>query len=61
MPDSADSRLFVELSSYGADLAVVRHAPDLAIKSRGGNSPLKVAAPYLIAFTVIAYCRTYWK
>ena len=34
VPDSADARLFVELSSYGADLAEARHALDLAIKSR---------------------------
>lgn len=60
VPDSADARLFVELSSYGADLAEARHALDLAIKSRGESSQLEDAAPYLIAFAVIAYCRTYF-
>ncbi|WP_406636954.1 hypothetical protein [Pseudarthrobacter quantipunctorum] len=60
VPDSADARLFVELSSYGADLAEARHALDLAIKSRGEGSPLEDAAAYLIAFAVVAYCRTYF-
>lgn len=60
VPDSADARLFVELSSYGADLAEARHALDLAIKSRGEGSQLEEAAPYLIAFAVVAYCRTYF-
>lgn len=35
VPDSEDARLFVELSSYGADLAEASHALDLAIESRG--------------------------
>lgn len=60
IPDSADARLFVELSSYGADLAEARHALDLAINSRGEGSQLEDAAAYLIAFAVVAYCRTYF-
>ncbi|MDR6413485.1 hypothetical protein [Pseudarthrobacter sulfonivorans] len=60
VPDSADARLFVDLSSYGADLAEARHALDLAIQSRGEGSQLEDAATYLIASAVIAYCRTYF-
>ena len=60
VPDSADARLFVELSSYGADLAEARHALDLTIKSRGEGSQLEDAGAYLIAFAVVAYCRTYF-
>ena len=60
VPDSEDARLFVELSSYGADLAEARHALDLAIKSRGEGSELEDAGAYLIAFAVVAYCRTYF-
>lgn len=60
VPDSADARLFVELSSYGADLAEARHALDLAIESRGEGSHLEDVAAYLIAFAVVAYCRTYF-
>ena len=60
VPDSEDARLFVELSSYGADLAEARHALNLAIKSRGGESELEDAGAYLIAFAVVAYCRTYF-
>lgn len=58
--DSADARLFVELSSYGADLAEARRALDLATSSRGGDSQLEDAGAYLIAFAVVAYCRTYF-
>jgi len=60
VPDSADARLFVELSSYGADLAEARDALDLVIKYRGEGSQLGDAGAYLIAFAVIAYCRTYF-
>ncbi|KGJ71940.1 hypothetical protein GY21_18760 [Cryobacterium roopkundense] len=59
VPDSADARLFVELSSYGADLAEARHALELAI--RGSNDTLlRDAAPYLSGFAALAYCRTYF-
>lgn len=60
IPDSEDARLFVELSSYGADLAEARHALDLAAGSRGDGSELEDARAYLIAFAVVAYCRTYF-
>lgn len=60
VPDSADTRLFIELSSYGADLAEARHALDLAIKSRGEGAELEDAGAYLIASAVLAYCRTYF-
>ncbi|WP_157356965.1 hypothetical protein [Arthrobacter sp. U41] len=60
VPDSADARLFVELSSYGADLAEARHALDLATGSRGDGSEQEDAGAYLIAFAVVAYCRTYF-
>lgn len=61
VPDSDDARLFVELSSYGADLAEARHALDLAISTRAESSQLgDTPAPYLIAFAVVAYCRTYF-
>ena len=60
VPDSADARLFVELSSYGADLAEARHALDFAIQSRGEGSQFEDPANYLIAFAVVAYCRTFF-
>lgn len=60
VPDSDDARLFIELSNYGADLAEARHALDLAITSRGDGSQLEHAGAYLIAFAIIAYCRTYF-
>ena len=60
VPDSEDARLFVELSSYGADLAEARHALDLATGSRGDGSELEDAGAYLIASAVVAYCRTYF-
>ncbi|TFD27737.1 hypothetical protein [Cryobacterium lyxosi] len=59
IPDSADARLFVELSSYGADLSEARHA--LALASEGNeDSPLRDAAAYLIGFAALAYCRTFF-
>ncbi|GAA2158605.1 hypothetical protein FHX52_2381 [Humibacillus xanthopallidus] len=56
--DSADARLFVELSSYGSDLTEARHALDLAVQGKEEGSPLAEAAPYLVGFAVVAYCRT---
>lgn len=59
IPDSADARLFVELSSYGADLCEARQA--LALASEGGEgSRLWDASASLIGFAAIAYCRTYF-
>jgi hypothetical protein len=59
VPDSADARLFIELSSYGADLAEASHALDLASDS-GEDSRFQDAAAYLIGFAAIAYCRTFF-
>lgn len=56
--DSPDARLFIELSSYGADLTEARHALDLAAQSTEEGSPLADARAYLVGFAVVAYCRT---
>jgi hypothetical protein len=56
--DSSDTRLFIELSSHGSDLAEARHALDLAIRGRDEGSALADASAYLIGFAVVAYCRT---
>lgn len=59
VPDSADAQLFVELSSYGADLMEARYALELALRGVEG-SPLQDAARYLSGFAALAYCRTYF-
>ena len=59
IPNSVDARLFVELSSYGADLSEARHALDLASED-GEDSPLRAASAYLIGFAALAYCRTFF-
>ena len=59
IPDSADARLFVELSSYGADLCEARQALDLASEGAEG-SRLWDASAHLIGFAAIAYCRTFF-
>jgi hypothetical protein len=56
--DSPDARLFIELSSYGADLTEARHALDLAVQGKQEGSPLAEAVPHLVGFAVVAYCRT---
>ena len=33
LPDTPDSRLFVEMSSYASDLVEARHALNLAVRS----------------------------
>lgn len=58
LPDSPDARLFIELSSYGSDLAEARHALDLAVHGQQAGSASADAAPYLVGFAVVAYCRT---
>jgi len=58
LPDTPDSRLFVELSSYAADLVEARHAVDLAIRGLAQDSPLAEATQPLIGQAAIAYCRT---
>lgn len=55
--DSPDSRLFVELSSYGSDLAEARHALDQAIRGFEEDSELADASRHLVGLAVIAYCR----
>ena len=56
--DSADTRLFIELSSYASDLTEAHHALDLAIQGQDAGSSLTDASPYLMGFAVVAYCRT---
>lgn len=55
--DSADSRLFIELSSYGSDLAEARHALHLAIRGFEEGSDLAAARRHLVGLAVVAYCR----
>lgn len=56
--DSPESRLFIELSSYGSDLAEARDALDLAIRGLEAGSVLADASRHLVGSAVIAYCRT---
>lgn len=56
--DSPESRLFIELSSYGSDLAEARDALDLATRGLEEDSALADAAPYLVRLAAVAYCRT---
>jgi hypothetical protein len=39
--DSSDTRLFIELSSYGSDLSEAHHALDLAIQGNETDSPAR--------------------
>lgn len=55
--DSPDARLFIELSSYGSDLAEARDALDLAIRGFKAGSALADASRYLVGHAVVAYCR----
>ncbi|MBY9074237.1 hypothetical protein K1X13_05315 [Nocardioides sp. WL0053] len=55
--DSPDSRLFIELSSYGSDLADACHALDLAIRGLEEGSELADASRHLVGLAVVAYCR----
>ena len=56
--DSPESRLFIELSSYGSDLAEARNALDLAVQGFEEGSVLADASRHLVGLAVIAYCRT---
>ena len=56
--DSPDARLFIELSSYAADLVEAAEALDLAVRGEEPNSPLAEAQYFLVGFAVVAYCRT---
>jgi hypothetical protein len=55
--DSPDARLFIELSSYGADLTETLHALDLAISSAEQDSELAEARNFLVGYAVVSYCR----
>jgi len=55
--DSPDSRLFIELSSYGSDLAEARQALDLVIRGFEEGSVLADASQHLVGLAVVAYCR----
>jgi hypothetical protein len=56
--DSPESRLFIELSSYGSDLVEARNALDLAIQGYEAGSVLADASQHLVGLAVVAYCRT---
>lgn len=56
--DSPESRLFIELSSYGSDLVEARNALDLAIQGFEEGSVFADASQHLVGLAVIAYCRT---
>ncbi len=60
LPDSVDARLFVEFSSYQADLTEARTALELAISGIGDEGPLDDARQFLIGYAAVAYCRTYF-
>ncbi len=56
--DSPESRLLIELSSYGSDLVEARNALNLAIEGFDKESVLADASLHLVGLAVIAYCRT---
>ena len=56
--DTAESRLFIELSSCGSDLAEARNALDLAVQGLAEGPALADASRHLVGLAVIAYCRT---
>ena len=59
--DSDDARLFIELSSYAADLVEARDALGRALRSMADtNSPLQDTERSLVANAVMAYCRTFF-
>lgn len=58
LADSHESRLFIELSSYGSDLVEARNALDLAIQGCEEGSVLADASRPLVGLAVVAYCRT---
>jgi len=60
VPDSADARLFVELSGYAnADLSPALHALKSAIRLEDSGDP-DLHARYLIEYAVVAYCRAFF-
>jgi hypothetical protein len=58
LPDTPDSRLFVEMSSYASDLVEARHALTLALRGLTDDSLLAEATQHLVGLAAIAYCRT---
>jgi hypothetical protein len=56
--DSAESRLFIELSSYASDLFEARDALELAINGSEKGSVLADASRHLVGLAAVAYCRT---
>jgi len=54
-----DARLFVELSSYGHDLAEASYALDLAVEGDDADSPTADARQFLVGFASMAYCRSF--
>ena len=56
--DSPDARLFIELSSHGADLTEASDALNWALHP-AQDGPLVDVKPYLIGFAVVAYCRCF--
>jgi hypothetical protein len=60
VPDSADARLFVELSGYtNADLSPALQALESAIRFENAGDP-DVIARCLIEYAVVAYCRAFF-
>ena len=60
VPDSADARLFVELSGYAnADFTEALYALQAAIKIEDAGDP-DILARHLIEFAVVAYCRAFF-
>ena len=53
VPDSPDARLFVEMSSFGADLSQASQALGLAIDANDDD-----VREFLLGFAVVASCRT---
>lgn len=59
VPDSADARLFVELSGYAnADLSPALRALESAVRLENEGDP-DTHARYLIEFAVVSYCRAF--
>jgi hypothetical protein len=53
VPDSPDARVFVEMSSFGADLSQASHALGLAMDATDDD-----VREFLLGYAVVAYCRT---
>ena len=60
LPDSPDTRLFVELSSYAADLSEALAALELVSPPHAEDPVLREAELFLVGYAVMAYCRTFF-